>query len=351
MIKITLRITAASVAILLTLVACVIIVFPITNHFFDPTSVWARMSNMILAFLLLETIVFIIVRLVMKRQKRLWDNILGALSKIASGDFNVNLTEKERMIPKDAPIQQLIGNINEVATEMKELEKMRQEFISNVSHEIQSPLTSIHGFAKALKDIDVTEEDRLRYLTIIETESERLSKISDNLLKLTSLESEQQPFEPIAYRLDKQLQRVVLACEPQWLEKNIDMDIEFGEVTVVADKDLMKQVWINIIGNSIKFTHEGGTIGIRVSSEGEEAIVSISDTGIGLTEEEKERIFERFYKADKSRTVSKGGSGLGLSIVKKIVEMHHGNISVESTKGEGTTFRVVLPLQQDTNKQ
>lgn len=345
--KFVFKIIIGSIIVLALLVACAIVVIPITNHFFGATGGWTRVINMVLGFLLFELIIIFIAYMARSYQKKLWDSILEALGKIASGDFNVNLEDKERMKHGDDPIGKLIGNINYVAAEMKELEKMRQEFISNVSHEIQSPLTSINGFAKAMKNIDLTEEERVRYLTIIETESERLSKISDNLLKLTSLESEHQPFEPISYRLDKQLQKVILAYEPQWLEKNIEMDIEFEEVTIEADMDLVRQVWTNIIGNSIKFTPEGGTIGVRVSVKEGEAVISISDTGIGLTEEEMERIFERFYKADKSRTAAKGGSGLGLSIVKRIIEMHHGKISVESTVGKGTTFEVTLPLVQE----
>jgi signal transduction histidine kinase len=223
------------------------------------------------------------------------------------------------------------------------MEKMRQEFISNVSHEIQSPLTSISGFARALRDTRLSEEERAHYLDIIETESIRLSKMSDNLLKLTSLESEHHPFEPKRYRLDKQLRAVVLACEPLWLDKSIDMDVSLEEGEIDADPDLMNQVWGNLIHNSIKFTPRGGTIGVELQFRDGEAAVRISDTGIGIGEEDLPRIFERFYKADKSRNRAGGGSGLGLSIVKKIVDLHHGSIDVQSRPGEGTVFTVRLP--------
>nr|WP_275900425.1 HAMP domain-containing sensor histidine kinase [Anoxybacillus rupiensis] len=223
------------------------------------------------------------------------------------------------------------------------MEQLRQEFVSNVSHEIQSPLTSIIGFIHALKNDKLSAEQRARYLHIIETESKRLSKLSDNLLKLTSLESEHHPFEPKKYRLDQQLKNIVLACEPQWLEKAIDIDIVLDKTEIVADKDLLDQVWMNLLHNSIKFTPQKGKISISVSQSGQKIQVAVSDTGIGMSEEEKMHMFERFYKADRSRNRSEGGNGLGLTIVKKIVSMHHGDIKVESTKGKGTTIFVSLP--------
>jgi len=264
-----------------------------------------------------------------------------ALQQLATGDFDIEL---DAGLFENSPVGNIINDINFAATELNKLETMRQEFISNVSHEIQSPLTSINGFAKALKEFDLTEEERYRYLCIIEQESERLSKISANLLKLSALESEQQTAEPVIYALDKQLVQCVLSCEPRWQEKNIEMDLDLEKISIEADKDLLSQVWINLISNSIKFTPEGGTIRIRGAVQSNQAFITIEDTGIGLTDEEINRIFERFYKADKSRTASSGGSGLGLSIVKKIIEIHSGEISVESQSGIGTKFSIKLPL-------
>lgn len=278
-----------------------------------------------------------------KRQRVYWDSIVGALRQMSTGDFNVKLDFKAN---ERDQFGQLISGINNMAVELGEMEKMRQEFISNVSHEIQSPLTSINGFAKALKNIDMTDEKRLQYLTIIEMESSRLSKISDNLLKLTSLESKHHPFEPISYRLDKQLKSVVLACEPSWVSKHIEMDIQLDEVTIVADEDLMNQVWMNLLNNSIKFTPDGGTIHIHMRKQNETAIISIKDNGIGMTKEDQKHVFERFFKSEKSRTAVNGGSGLGLSIVKRIIDMHDGSITVQSKLGESTEFTTIMTLMQ-----
>src|SRR5699024_9032096 len=211
-----------------------------------------------------------------------------------------------------------------------EVEEMRQQFISNVSHEIQSPLTSISGFARALKNEELTRKEREHYLTIIESESKRLSNISDNLSKLTYLENENHDFVLKKYRLDQQLQRIVLASEVQWQEKHIDMELHMEETWLTADEELLNQVWMNLVSNAIKFTEDHGKVSMEVVEGEAEITVNITDTGIGISEEEKLHVFERFYKADKARTRHKSGSGLGLSIVKKILHLHDATIQVES---------------------
>ncbi|WP_025699328.1 sensor histidine kinase, partial [Paenibacillus durus] len=217
-------------------------------------------------------------------------------------------------------------------------------FISNVSHEIQSPLTSIRGFARALRREDLSRETREHYLDIIEAESARLSGLSDSLLKLSVLESGSFPLEAKPYRLDKQLRNILLACEPQWMGKGIEVEAELAEVTVTGAEDLLSQVWNNLLHNSIKFTPPGGKVMITARLIGTEAEVVVSDTGAGISKEDLPRIFERFYKADKARSAGAGGSGLGLSLVKKIVDLHLGEVRAESRLGEGTEIIVTLPL-------
>lgn len=231
--------------------------------------------------------------------------------------------------------------------ELNAMEKMRQEFVSNVSHEIQSPLTSIKGFARALQDDNLSEEKRKHYLTIIETETTRLSKLSQNLLKLTLLESEEYIPERVSYRLDQQLKQIVLNSEPLWAEKEIELELDLEKVHVIADQESMSQVWINLIHNSIKFTPSGGTITIQLKEHETVVEVRIRDSGIGISEEQKQHIFERFYKADSSRNRAYGGSGLGLAIVKKVLDLHQGEIKVESEEGKGTEFIVRMPNHEE----
>jgi signal transduction histidine kinase len=306
-----------------------------------PGELVRQLVNSTFGFFIFGCIMGTISYLTLPRRMAMFNSIIDAMRRLSRGDFTVSLTLKRGV--ENNQFGKLVQSFNDMAAQLGAMEKMRQEFISNVSHEIQSPLTSISGFARALREPLLSEEERAHYLDIIETESVRLSKLSDNLLKLTSLESEHHPFERKRYRLDKQLRAVVLACEPQWLDKSIDMNVELEEAEIVADPDLMNQVWGNLIHNSIKFTPRGGSIGVRLRLADGEAEVRISDTGIGIGEEDLPHIFERFYKADKSRNRAKGGSGLGLAIVKKIVDLHQGSIDVESKPGEGTVFTVRLP--------
>lgn len=288
---------------------------------------------------------FLLVRFVFnpgKHQIQFFKSWIEAMRRMAKGDFNIALDAEPRRLGQ---LGVLVRSFNEMANGLSEMENMRQEFISNVSHEFQSPLTSIGGFARALQSDDLPPETRLHYLRIIETESARLSKLSDNLLKLTSLESNHHPFEPKPYRLDRQLRRVILSAEPQWQAKNLSLDVDLPETAIAADEDLLSQAWINLLHNAMKFTPDNGTIRFRLEAGNGAIAVEISDTGIGISEEDLPHLFDRFFKADKARSRSAGGSGLGLSIVKKIVELHGGSVTVRSRTGEGSSFRIELPAE------
>ncbi|ALQ67635.1 envelope stress sensor histidine kinase HitS [Bacillus thuringiensis] len=278
-----------------------------------------------------------------KRQAMIW-TIIEPIQKIAKGDFSVKIRNEEKY---DGEIGVLVKSINDMTDELNAMEKMRQEFVSNVSHEIQSPLTSIKGFARALQDNNISEEKRTHYLTIIETETTRLSKLSQNLLKLTLLESEEYTPEKATYRLDQQLKQIVLNSEPLWAEKEIELELNLEKVLITADQESMSQVWINLIHNSIKFTSSGGTITIQLQEHEKVVEVRIRDSGMGISEKQKQHIFERFYKVDSSRNRAYGGSGLGLAIVKKVLDLHRGEIKVESEEGNGTEFIVCIPKYEE----
>jgi signal transduction histidine kinase len=260
------------------------------------------------------------------------------MKRITQGDFSVVME-----VGKNDPFSELAETINKMAHELGTIENLRQDFIANVSHEIQSPLTSISGFAELLRNKDITVEERTHYIDIIEAESKRLSNLSDNLLKLSSLDADATPLSLSKFRLDKQIQSSILMLEPQWSDKNLDISLELEPINILGDENLMAQVWINLLHNSIKFTPDGGTINIILSTEELEVVCRIADNGMGISEEDKLHIFERFYKVDKARDRNLGGNGLGLSLVKKIVELHKGSIHVESEVGKGTVFRINLP--------
>jgi two-component system phosphate regulon sensor histidine kinase PhoR len=256
--------------------------------------------------------------------------LLDAMERIAQGDFSVFVQTDDHIHAE------LADAINNMAKNLGNLETMRQDFISNVSHEIQSPLTSIHGFAVLLKKPGLSDDERQRYADIIETESKRLSSLSDNLLKLSSLDNN--PITKREFRLDKQLSNVILTLEPQWSAKNLTVEADLQRCVASGDQDLLSQVWVNLLVNAIKFTPEGGVIFIAMN----EGSVKIADTGVGISKDDLPHIFERFYKVDKARDRALGGNGLGLSLVRKIVELHGGDITVESEPGKGTVFTIRL---------
>ncbi|MCM3782238.1 HAMP domain-containing histidine kinase [Neobacillus mesonae] len=262
-----------------------------------------------------------------------------ATRHIAGGDFNVKLNIKQK-----GELGTLAQSFEEMIHDLQQVEQMRRDFVSNVSHEVQSPLTSISGYAKALKQINIPEHERNRYLDIIIAEADRMSKMSDSLLKLSLLESQSQQLQLTTFDLDEQIRRVIVAIQPQWSARNINFDLNLNAVELKADHNLLNQVWTNILGNSIKFSNDGDVINVSIKQDSKNAIVQITDTGIGISLEDQQRIFERFFKADRSHSRKYGGSGMGLAIVKQILLLHHGDIRVESELGRGTSFIVTLPI-------
>jgi signal transduction histidine kinase len=339
-------------AVLLTLTMIFTLTYYLTGLLFNligwrPTPLVVQLINSTLGLLLVIGIAGTLGYLMRGRQLQgqmmVFQPILEAMERISKGDFSARV-ETHFGQHENNLISNLVDGVNSMAEELRKWEAMRQEFISNVSHEIQSPLTSIRGFTQALQSDDLTVEERQHYLSIIEHESTRLSRITENLLRLAALDSEHVKFDPQPYRLDKQLRNLILACEPQWTANGLDVGASLEEVEITADEDLLSQVWINLIANSIIFTPPGGRIAVTLCRRDSQAEFKIADTGIGITLADQERIFERFYKADRSRGPSKEGSGLGLSIAKKIVELHQGTICVDSQPGAGATFTVSLPL-------
>lgn len=311
-------------------------------------SYWAFLVLCVMGVLFFIMVIAIMFPFVRTKHVKFYQSILDALKKISQGDFDVSIPMHEDFRDEYGS---LVEGINQMADSLGEMEQMRQEFISNVSHEIQSPLTSIHGFARALQSEEISEEERQSYLQIIEMETMRLSKLSENLLKLTSLESEHHPMELKSYRLDQQLRNIALVSEPQWLDKRIELDLNLDKVEIVADQEMLSQVWMNLVHNAIKFTPEGGAIHIEARMANGTGEVCITDSGIGIDEAHIPHLFERFFKADVSRNRTIAGNGLGLSIVQKIVQLHHGDIQVSSRKGEGATFCVKLPLDANAAAQ
>ncbi|SEM58199.1 cell wall metabolism sensor histidine kinase WalK [Paenibacillus sp. OV219] len=263
-----------------------------------------------------------------------------ATKRMAQGDFALTLQSKR----KDE-IGVLTASFNEMAGSLRMIDKLRSDFVNNVAHEFQSPLTSITGFTKALRTKTMEEVQRQHYLQIIEEESQRLSRLSANLLRLSVLEHDKKPAHPSTFRLDEQIRRIIIASEPQWHANGLTPDLTLDDVTIFGDEDSLNQVWHNLISNSIKFA-KNSVLAISLAVQEGMAVVTVSDQGKGIPQEELAHIFTPFYKVDKSRDYAVKGNGLGLSIVKRIVELHEGTIEVSSKPDVETVFTVRLPLNR-----
>ena len=261
-----------------------------------------------------------------------------ATNELSKGNYRVRVNYSG-----NDEIARLNRSFNQMAQQLAKQEETRQQFISDVSHEFQTPLTAIQGFATILKNEKLTDEQRQKYADIILFHSKRLSTLSRNMLQLTILDGEDVKLEVSEFSLIEQLNRVIETQDNLAISKNIEIefDIPKNDILIEADESRLEQVWINLVNNAIKYTNENGVVTIRVKKTTKEVEVSIEDTGVGMSKEAISHIFERFYRQDKSRSVE--GNGLGLSIVKRIVDLHQGTIDVKSREDGGSQFIVKLP--------
>ena len=264
--------------------------------------------------------------------------ISNAAKEVAKGDFSMKVDYKS-----NDEIGVLARNFNLMTTELGNMEYLRKDFISSVSHEFKTPMASIQGFAEMLQDKDLSEENFQAYTNIIIEETKRLSHLSSNMLRLSKLDHQFIPECTKPFSLDEQIRRVIVLLEEKWSRKNLELDIDLEEIVYTGDEALIQQIWLNLIENAIKFSAESGTIFIKAKKISDKVVTEIKDQGIGISKTDQGRIFEKFFQADKSH--SKEGSGLGLAIVQKIVEIYDGEIVFTSEIGQGTTFVVKLPLK------
>ncbi|MBQ8555040.1 MAG: HAMP domain-containing histidine kinase [Clostridia bacterium] len=260
-----------------------------------------------------------------------------ATTRLQQGDFDYHLPDN---VPGE--MGELMRSFNDMTEALGRTAYLQKDFISSVSHEFKTPIASIRGFAKLLQMPGLTEEQRAEYVNLIAQESDRLSRLSETLLRLTALEQQTAPASLSTFSLDEQLRQVILRLEPTWSARDIGWQIDCSEVSITSDEALLSHVWVNLIQNAIKFSPEGSDIEVRVFMK-DAAVVEIQDHGCGMDEKTVERIFDRFYQADRSRRQE--GVGLGLSLVKRILVILGGEITVQSVPGRGSTFRVTLPMK------
>lgn len=266
--------------------------------------------------------------------------LIDQMNRLADGDFQARVHFKKpiSMIPAFLQVEE---SFNKMARELGDTEVLRQDFVNNFSHEFKTPIVSIAGFAKLLQRADLDEAQRREYIDAIVEESARLSSMATNVLKLTKVENQTILTGVTEYNLSEQLRSAVLLLENDWTAKHIELDMEFPEVSIQANEALMKEVFINLLHNAVKFSPEYGPLQVRIIQEQDAVRVTIANSG-EIPEADLKRIFQKFYQADRSH--GSVGNGVGLAIVKKIVELHQGTVEAES-KGGAVIFTVTLPRE------
>ncbi len=270
------------------------------------------------------------------------NKIINKMNRLAAGDFKTRLKFGDNMSAHPA-VKELITSFNTMAEELENTEMLRNDFINAFSHEFKTPIVSITGLANLLEAGNLTEEQRVQYARAIREESMRLSSMASNVLNLTKVENQTILTDVSRFNLSEQVRSAVLLLEEKWTSKNIDLQLDFDEFMIEANEEMLKHVWINLIDNAVKFVPRCGTVELEVIDAGENLCVKVSNTGSEIPLDKQEKIFAKFYQADESHATQ--GNGIGLAIVKSIVELHNGEISVNSGNGI-TTFSVVLPKKQ-----
>ncbi|MEH7385665.1 HAMP domain-containing sensor histidine kinase [Bacillus sp. JJ1521] len=266
-------------------------------------------------------------------------DLTKATKSLEFGDFNVDLDTN-----RHDELGELSKSFLQMARKLEQMDDIRKEFISNISHDIQSPLSNIKGYTSLLEKESMTTEEKNQYISIIIGEIERLSNLTKQLLLLASLDRNEDVVKKKSFNLGQQIKELIRNYQWSIGEKGIMLGYTIPDIEIVGDPALLNTVWDNLLSNAIKYNKPEGTIEITADKNEESVIIRFEDSGIGMKDSEMERIFDRFYRVDQSRTRSIEGTGLGLSIVKMIVDLHGGSITVSSKENEGTTFIVDLPL-------
>ena len=266
------------------------------------------------------------------------NKLISAMKVVSDGDFSVRVDE----IGATNELAELIEGFNRMSEELGGIEMFRSDFINNFSHEMKSPISSISGFAKQLKNEDLSPAKRGEYIDIIIEESDRLSKMSSNILMLTNYENRQIITGKTRFELDEQLRNCLILLEKDWSAKSLELNIALESVNITANQEMLAQLWLNLLDNAIKFSPEGGELRLGCRERDGRIEVETGDAGPGIPPEKQKQIFEKFYQGDSSHASK--GNGLGLPIAKRVADLHNAEISLDSRPGNGTTFRVSLPV-------
>lgn len=264
------------------------------------------------------------------------EELIEATREVSKGDFSIKVKE----VKKNNIFSELIRSFNTMTKELSGIEMFRKDFINNFSHEFKTPIVSIAGFARLLRRGSLSEQQRQEYLAVIEEESMRLADMATNVLNLTKIENQTILSDVSEYNLSEQIRSCILLLENKWAKKDLDFSISLQEHNIYANEELLKQVWINLLDNAIKFTPPGGMIEVALLETEQCYRVSVRNNGSTIPPEQQGKIFNKFYQGDESHASE--GNGVGLAIVKRVVELHNGDVSV-SSQNDVTIFTVELP--------
>lgn len=267
--------------------------------------------------------------------------LINHMNRLAAGDFKTRLSFG-KSLSKNPTFKEISESFNRMAEELENTEMLRSDFINNFSHEFKTPIVSIAGLAKLVNKGDIDEEQRGQYLNTIESESLRLADMATNVLNLTKVENQKILSDITEFNLSEQVRASVLLLENKWSQKDIELSLDFEEIKIEGNEELLKQVWINLTDNAIKFSPVGGAVSIEIEQDDESVTLCIKNAG-EISDADKQKIWNKFYQSDKSHTTE--GNGIGLAIVKRIVALHGGDVDVESIDGE-VCFYVTLPSEQ-----
>ncbi|MCH5197837.1 MAG: HAMP domain-containing histidine kinase [Oscillospiraceae bacterium] len=282
------------------------------------------------------------------RMVRPLKKMTAATKQYAEGDFSERINRADTY----SELAELGAAFNSMAENLERIDQSRSMFVSNTSHELKTPMTIISGFIDGILDGTIPAEDEEKYLRIVSEETKRLSRLVVAMLNISKIEAGKLELSVSDVNIGRLILTTFLGFEKKLSEKQIEiLGIEsLGKVYVSADETLLSQIFFNLVDNAVKFTPEYGIITVHVYEEKKNAVIKIKNTGRGIPEDELEFVFDRFYKVDKSRGLDAKGFGLGLYIVKSIIELHHGTIKVDSTLNEYTEFSVTLPLKSSAEE-
>lgn len=276
---------------------------------------------------------------ILKKINTYFSKLMVGIDQIASGNFDTRLD-----INKAGSFKNVFNNFNNMCRELQGVQTLRNDFINQFSHEFKTPIMAINGFSNLLLEKELDRSEQAVYLNIIASESKRLGNLSTNTLLLAKLESQQLITNKEAFYLDEQLKQVLILLEPQWSKKSLEINCDLFELQFWGNKDIMKQLWINLINNAIKFSNKNSEIKITLDVTKNNYVVCIGDRGEGISSEELPLIFDKYYKG----TSTSSADGLGLTIVKKIIELCNGEIEFTSNIDVGTTIKVSLPINKNS---